>query len=205
MPTFRNTLGLGFVNVLRLGDNAGDVDDMCVGNDAATGGVQDLAFDPGTDNAAPPAARTGSVPQNRGEGVNIKNSVFANFTNAGHGSTAHAEPCGQITVSPAGSDLEAYYLCTDNRGTVDAGDHAGSPNPDRNFCDATALALLENPYDTFLPDFRPTAALLALVSGGSVSPATPPDDGFFDIDDPFIGAVRVGDMWFSGWTWPGIH
>ena len=52
---------------------------------------------------------------------------------------------------------------------------------------------LKAPFNKDAPDFTPgyTAA--------SVTPATPPSDGFFDAVD-FIGGVSPSNNWLSGWT-----
>ncbi|MGE0043524.1 MAG: T9SS C-terminal target domain-containing protein [Vicinamibacterales bacterium] len=58
---------------------------------------------------------------------------------------------------------------------------------------------LVNPYDHYNPDYRPSStASLAM----TLTPATPPNDGFFEIA-PYIGAFMPGDAgnWMAGgWT-----
>ena len=61
--------------------------------------------------------------------------------------------------------------------------------------------LLAAPFRLSNPDYRPAATSPALT--GSVAPAMPPNDGFFETAD-FIGAVGPAgggkDTWWHGWT-----
>ncbi len=63
-------------------------------------------------------------------------------------------------------------------------------------------ALLRNPTNLIVPDFRPNAN-----GSASTSPAaTPPIDGFFDVTANYVGAVTPANAsrnnvpWYSGWT-----
>jgi hypothetical protein len=49
------------------------------------------------------------------------------------------------------------------------------------------------------PNWRPTS--VATLAGGQLAPATPPNDGFFDVT-PFIGALGADPAqdWTAGWT-----
>jgi hypothetical protein len=64
------------------------------------------------------------------------------------------------------------------------------------------FALLRNPTNLIVPDFRPSAN-----GSASTSPAaTPPSDGFFDVTATYVGAVtpasasRNNVPWYAGWT-----
>jgi hypothetical protein len=57
---------------------------------------------------------------------------------------------------------------------------------------------LIDPFNLSAPNFRPTLGSLA---GGQLAPATPPNDGFFDVTT-FIGALSPDpdQDWTRGWT-----
>ena len=62
--------------------------------------------------------------------------------------------------------------------------------------------LLVDPFNLGNPNIGPAAGSPAI--SGAVTPATPPDDGFFDTTATFIGAVGPAgsghDTWWMGWT-----
>lgn len=55
---------------------------------------------------------------------------------------------------------------------------------------------LVNPYDHANPDYRPTGPTSLAMQ---LTPATPPNDGFFEIA-PYIGAFDNVTNWMAGWT-----
>ena len=61
--------------------------------------------------------------------------------------------------------------------------------------------MLVDPFNLSAPNLSPAAGSPAIT--GTVTPATPPADGFFDAA-PFIGAVGPAgsgqDAWWMGWT-----
>ena len=67
----------------------------------------------------------------------------------------------------------------------------------------TAVApMLTDPFNLGNPNFSP--AIDSPATSGAVTPATPPNDGFFDTSATFIGAVGPAgsghDTWWMGWT-----
>ena len=58
---------------------------------------------------------------------------------------------------------------------------------------------LSDPYNLDNPNYRPTG--LATLAGGQLAPATPPNDGFFDVTT-YIGALSPDPErdWTRGWT-----
>jgi len=58
---------------------------------------------------------------------------------------------------------------------------------------------LADPYNVVSPNFRPTST--ATLAGGQFTPATPPNDGFFEVTT-FIGALSPDPAqdWTLGWT-----
>jgi hypothetical protein len=63
----------------------------------------------------------------------------------------------------------------------------------------TADPGLIDPFNLDAPNFRP--ASLATLAGGQLGPATPPNDGFFEVTT-FIGALSPDPLedWTQGWT-----
>jgi hypothetical protein len=51
--------------------------------------------------------------------------------------------------------------------------------------------MLTAPFNTTAPDFRPKTTI-------TENAATPPDDGFFDTNASYIGALKADDTWMSG-------
>jgi hypothetical protein len=58
---------------------------------------------------------------------------------------------------------------------------------------------LVDPYNLDNPNFRPSG--VATLAGGQLAPATPPNDGFFEVTT-FIGALspNAAEDWTHGWT-----
>jgi hypothetical protein len=58
---------------------------------------------------------------------------------------------------------------------------------------------LVDPYNLDSPNYRPASA--ATLAGGQLAPATPPNDGFFEVTT-FVGALSPDPAldWTAGWT-----
>ncbi len=131
----------------------------------------------------------------RGTAATIRNAVIVGFKSWGvdiNGSASAAEAqAGTLTVR------NSIFF---GNGTVRAGaqyspasvafmNHPTVRNADPGLID---------PFNLSTPNFRPTVASLA---GGQLAPATPPNDGFFEVTT-FVGAFSPDPEqdWTRGWT-----
>ncbi|MGV3517123.1 hypothetical protein [Luteitalea sp.] len=131
----------------------------------------------------------------RGTATTIRNAVVVGFKSWGidiNGSASLAEAqAGTLSVR------NSIFF---GNGTVRAGaQYSPASVPFMN--DATirnADPGLIDPFNLSAPNFRPTLGSLA---GGQLAPATPPNDGFFEVTT-FIGAFSPDPEqdWTRGWT-----
>ena len=144
-----------------------------------------------------------------GTSATIRNFIVLGFKEASvdidHAATFEQVDNGSLTLGSGIIHGNCVVSRCDGQFRPDSDDAAASVttkdfvtgSPDVWFVDP----VLADPYNLSNPDYRPAAGSPALT--GAVTPAVPPNDGFFEIAN-FIGAVGPAgsgqDDWWQGWT-----
>ncbi len=175
--TVRNFLAYRFAVGLDMDANTGGLDPTGLCTQITNGPPTGLSF------------RNGAISVGPTPGAGLNPSTDGDPDGSDPGSAAAA--CGPY-LAPAftGSNLEALYIAdtTNHISSFAAGDVNGD--------------YLIDPLNVLVPDFRPKAG-----SAPTTLPAvTPPNDGFFDPNAVYLGAVPPANgtnsnvPWYSGWT-----
>ena len=126
--------------------------------------------------------------------IDIDDSVTFSQITSGNLTLGNGIIYGNCVVSKC---VDQFRLDSDDKEAPITTQDFVTNSPNISFADPE----LEDPFNLTNPDFRPAALSPAL--SGAVSPAVPPNDGFFDIAN-FIGAVGPAgagqDTWWQGWT-----
>ncbi len=143
-----------------------------------------------------------------GTGAVIKNAIVINFGDAGididHEATFVNAWGGNALNGNLVVDNSIFY---DNAATWEGVEEGEENFPfnveqfvsDLNMHNRVVDPMLENPYNTEFPHYRPTDGSPARMHYAEV-----PDDPFFD-DVDFIGGVDPDYSWLVGWTTPGTY
>ena len=144
-----------------------------------------------------------------GTSATIRNFIVLGFKEASididHTATYDQVDNGSLTLGSGIIHGNCIVSRCDGQFRPDS-DDAAATTPTKDFVTGSANVsfadpMLAAPFRLSNPDYRPAAASPAL--NGAVTPATPPNDGFFDVAQ-FIGAVGPAgggkDTWWQGWT-----
>lgn len=122
----------------------------------------------------------------RGTGGDIFNAIVVGFGNSGI-DIDNEETVGRLSVQNSIIARNAVDVATDSDGFQDLiyteeWNNVIGVDPE-----------MVSPFNRDSPDFRTSQVLIG---------ATPPNDGFFDVNATFIGAVDPSQttQWFEGWT-----
>ena len=171
-----------------------------------------LLGDPDTDEGS--ESDTGILLR-EGTSVTLRNFIVHGFKEASI-DIDHAETYRQITDTNADTPLTIESGIVNGNCVVSGCDGEFLPDSDddvngqslKDWITAqpsvtTAMdPMLTDPFNLGNPNFSP--AIDSPATSGAVTPATPPNDGFFDTSATFIGAVGPAgsghDTWWMGWT-----
>ena len=144
-----------------------------------------------------------------GTSATIRNFIVLGFKEASididHTATYDQVDNGSLTLASGIIHGNCSVSGCDGQFRPDS-DDAAATTPTKDFVTGSANVsfadpMLAAPFRLSNPDYRPAATSPALTGG--VAPATPPNDGFFEVAQ-FIGAVGPAgggkDTWWQGWT-----